>query len=311
MDATSQIDEIINNIELVLWGKREEIRLCLVALLSNGHLLIEDVPGVGKTMLAKALARSVGCTYSRIQFTPDLLPSDITGVKAYNQKNMEFEFIPGPVFAQIVLADEINRATPKAQAALLEAMEEKQVTVEGTTYRLPEPFMVIATQNPVEHAGTYSLPEAQLDRFMLRMQLGYLSSDKEVELLTYDGERPEVDDLQPVISSARLRELQLNTSQVYVSRQIREYIVSIVNATRDHPQVALGVSTRGAQHLMKAAQAYAFCNGRDFVMPDDVKALAKPVMAHRILLKRFTPQRTRAAADVVDEVLQAVKVPED
>jgi MoxR-like ATPase len=270
-------------IESVIEGKPEAIRLTLAVLLAEGHLLIEDVPGVGKTMLAKSLARAIDGTVQRVQFTPDLLPSDITGVSAFNQERRDFEFKPGPVFANIVLGDEINRASPKTQSALLECMEERQVTVDGTTYLLQAPFMVIATQNPVEMEGTYPLPEAQRDRFTARLSLGYPSAAAEREMLNTHGSTSPLDRLKPVARASDVQELVIAVREVLVSDQVKDYIISLVNATRTSPELRLGASPRAALHLLRASRAWAALDGRDYVIPDDVQALAGPVLAHRLL----------------------------
>src|SRR5690606_13104494 len=277
-------DRLAQNIERVILGKHEEVMLALIGLLCEGHLLIEDVPGVGKTMLAKALARSVGGNFSRIQFTPDMLPSDVTGVSVFNQQTREFEFRPGPIMAQIVLADEINRATPKTQSALLEAMEERQVTVDGTTYELAPPFLVLATQNPIEYEGTFPLPEAQLDRFLLRIRLGYPEATDEMAMLDAQQYHHPVTGLRQVVTLDELREAQAAVRSVYIDRQIKRYIVDIVSATRNHDDVYLGASPRGSLALYRASQARAALAGRDHVLPDDVKALAIPTLAHRIII---------------------------
>src|SRR6266540_6861739 len=273
--VTRVADAFLSNVSRAIVNKDDEIRLCLVTLLCRGHLLIEDVPGVGKTMLAKALARSLDCSFRRIQFTPDLLPSDITGVRAFNQKESEFEFRPGPVFAQILLADEINRATPKTQSALLEAMEERQVTIDGETHVLPKPFMVMATQNPVEYSGTFPLPEAQLDRFLMKVRLGYLSDKEEANLLGQHKVESPMLELQPVVSPNELRAAQTAVREVFVKPELREYIARLVGRTRGNPEVALGASTRGTLNLYHSSQALAAIQGRSYVLPDDVKALAE------------------------------------
>ncbi|MSQ37824.1 MAG: MoxR family ATPase [Chloroflexi bacterium] len=277
-------------------------------MLCRGHILIEDVPGTGKTVLAKSLARSLGCTFRRIQFTPDLLPSDVTGVAIYNQRTQEFEFRAGPVMSQIVLADEINRATPKTQSALLEAMDEHQVTVDGTTHHLPKPFLVFATQNPIEYEGTFPLPEAQLDRFFLRLQLGYPSLKEEVRILDAQRIAHPVDSLEQVMTEADLLEAQIIARDVHLAEGVKTYIVSVVSATRSHPDVYLGASPRGSLALARAAQAYAAIQGRDYVIPDDVKSLAGPALAHRLILQPQARLKELAATTVVAEVLASVPV---
>jgi MoxR-like ATPase len=301
-------EKVVANVERVIVGKHHEVRLTLVALLCQGHLLIEDVPGTGKTVLAKAIARSLGCSFRRIQFTPDLLPSDVTGISIYNQKTQEFEFKPGPIMAQIVLADEINRATPKTQSALLECMEEHQATVDGTTYRMPDPFLVIATQNPIEYEGTFALPEAQLDRFMLRLRLGYPQPLDEIVILDEQKRSHPLEDIGEVASVAELRELQAGIREIYVDPLVSDYIVRLVNATRDHPDVYLGASPRGSLALYRAGQALAALGGRDYVIPDDVKALAEPALAHRLIIKTAATIRDIEPSTVVRELLETVPI---
>ena len=303
-------ERIVVNVERVIVGKHAEVELALVSLLCGGHILIEDVPGVGKTMLARSLAKSVGCTFKRIQFTPDLLPSDVTGVTIYNQKTGEFEFRPGPVMAQIVLADEINRATPKTQSALLESMEEHQVTVDGETYTLPSPFLVMATQNPIEYEGTFPLPEAQLDRFMMRINLGYPSRGDEITILASQLQSHPIEDIGQVISAEELQSLQQRVRAVYVDRPlIMQYIVDVATATREHQEVYLGASPRGSLSLTQASQARAALHGRDFVIPDDVKALAPATLAHRLIVSPAARIRNVDTRIIVQEILDTVPVP--
>ncbi|HYW87607.1 MAG TPA: MoxR family ATPase [Chloroflexota bacterium] len=309
MSGTQTLRDLLAAVEQVLIGKHAEAELAIIGLAAGGHLLIEDVPGVGKTMLAKSLARATGCTFKRIQFTPDLLPSDVTGVSIYNQRTAEFEFRAGPIVAHIVLADEINRATPKTQSALLEAMEEHQVTVEGVTRPLPTPFMVLATQNPIEYEGTFPLPEAQLDRFLLRIHLGYPAAAEEVNVLQRQMVRHPIDDLGPVTTAADLQQLQLAVRSIFVDPQLQRYIVHIVNLTREHPDVYLGASPRGSLALMRAAQARSMLLGRDYVIPDDVKALAIAALAHRLIMSPEARMRNATAPAVIASVLQEVPVP--
>jgi MoxR-like ATPase len=296
-------------IEAVIEGKRDAIQLTLTVLLAEGHLLIEDVPGVGKTMLAKALARAIDGTVRRVQFTPDLLPSDITGVSAYNQERREFEFKPGPVFANIVLGDEINRASPKTQSALLECMEERQVTVDGTTHSLQEPFMVIATQNPVEMEGTYPLPEAQRDRFTARISLGYPPPAAERDMLDSHGSSSPLDQLRPVARAADVHELVLAVRKVLVSPQVKDYIISLANATRTSPELRLGASPRATLHLLRASRAWAALDGRDYVIPDDVQRLARPVLAHRLLPTAEAIVERHLPEQVVDRIVAQLPLP--
>ncbi|MBN1667174.1 MAG: MoxR family ATPase [Anaerolineales bacterium] len=302
-------EQIIANIEKVIIGKREAVELTVVGLLTQGHLLIEDVPGVGKTMLARTLARSLGCSFNRLQFTPDMLPSDVTGVSIFNQISREFEFRPGPIMAQIVLADEINRATPKTQSALLEAMQERTITVDGQTHNLPQPFMVLATQNPIEYEGTFPLPEAQLDRFLLRVRLGYLRREDEIAVLTSQQSTHPLETLASVISQAQVVQAQALVSQVYVAEGIKRYIVDLARQTRDHPDVYLGVSTRGSLALFHASQARAAVHGRSFVIPDDVKALARAVLAHRLILGPAARLQDISQEKVIDELVAGLPVP--
>jgi MoxR-like ATPase len=303
-------DRVITNVEKVILGQREAIELILAALLCEGHVLIEDVPGVGKTMMARAFAKSIGCTFKRIQFTPDLLPSDVTGVSIFNQKAREFEYRPGPIMAQIVLADEINRATPKTQSALLECMEEMQITVDGETHHVPRPFLVLATQNPIEYEGTFPLPEAQLDRFLVRLNLGYPKRQDEIDVLERQQVSHPVDELEQAVSAEDLVEAQeFIRRAIYVDPLIREYIVSIVSATRQHPDVYLGASPRGSLALFRTGQALAALRGRDFVIPDDVKALAEATLAHRIILNPAARIRNVSQATIVEEVVRSIPVP--
>ncbi len=302
-------ESIIGNIEKVIVGKRSTVEQAVVSLLCQGHLLIEDVPGVGKTMLARSLARSLGCDFSRIQFTPDMLPSDVTGVSIFNQVDRQFEFRPGPVMAQIVLADEINRATPKTQAALLEAMEEHQVTVDGITHTLPQPFMVLATQNPIEYEGTFPLPEAQLDRFLMRIRLGYPSAEDEVSILERQQYRHPLEDLTQMVSSEELTAMQAAVKDVYASPAMKRYIVSLARATREHAEVYLGVSPRGSLSLYRTTQALAAIRGRDFVLPDDIKELIVPTFGHRLILAPAARLRDLNAEQIVEEIRASVPVP--
>jgi MoxR-like ATPase len=308
-ELAALLDALRANVEQVFLGKPEVVRLALVALLADGHLLLEDVPGVGKTLLAKALARSLGCKFARIQFTPDLLPGDLIGVTIYREKTAEFDFQPGPLFAEVVLADEINRATPRTQSALLEAMQERQVTVDADTRRLGPPFLVIATQNPHEFEGTYPLPESQLDRFTLRVKIGYPDRDAERAILTQHRDGEPVDDLKPVVGAEDILALQTQTRTVRVDPGITDYMLDLVDRTRAHPEVVLGASTRAALSLYRAVQAFAVTTGRDYVVPDDVKTLAEPVLAHRLVTRGWTQGGHPDAGPVVNEILSKLKVP--
>ncbi len=300
---------VCENIQKVIVGRDEVINLALVAILCEGHILIEDVPGIGKTTLAKSIAASLGCTFRRIQFTPDLLPSDVTGINFFNQKTQEFEFRPGPVMSQVVLADEINRATPRTQSAMLEAMQEQQITVDGVTYFLPRPFLVMATQNPIELEGTFPLPEAQVDRFLIKLPIGYPTKEEEhAILLRFEREDP-LDELEPVTTPDELVAIQRQVREVRVEESVRGYIVDVVRATRSHKDVQLGVSPRGTLSLYKCAQALAAIRGRKYVLPDDVKLLAPYVLTHRILISPATRLRGRRLADVLMDVIETVPVP--
>ena len=305
----SSFQRIAENVNEVLQGKSHEVRLALVCLIAEGHLLIEDVPGVGKTMLAKSIARSIDCSFRRIQFTPDLLPTDVTGVNVFNQERGDFEFKPGAIFANVVLADEINRASPKTQSALLESMEERQVTMDGVTYHLGMPFMVIATQNPIEHEGTYPLPEAQLDRFMMRLSIGYPTVDTEQAILNTHGVASTLEDIRSVTDAQTISSMILQSRQVYVAPAIRRYIVTLADGTRSHPEVYLGASPRASIMLLRAARAFAASEGRDYVIPDDVKALVIPVMSHRLLLAPEALMTGRSSTMLLAELVQRVPVP--
>jgi MoxR-like ATPase len=306
---SSLTERVTGNVEKVIIGKRREVQMTLIALLCEGHLLIEDVPGVGKTMLARSIARSIGCSFRRIQFTPDMLPSDVTGVSVFNQKTIEFEFRPGPVMAQIVLADEINRATPKTQSALLEAMEERQITVDGVTYPMESPFLVLATQNPIEYEGTFPLPEAQIDRFMMRVSLGYPTANDEMRILESQRQHHPIQDIEQVVSAGELVAAQAAVRTVYSDDLIKEYIVELANASRHHPDVYLGVSPRGGLALYKASRAYAALQGRDYVIPDDVKALLEPTFAHRLIISPSARIKNVEARAVVEQIAGSVPVP--
>jgi MoxR-like ATPase len=309
----SKVQELGNklkdNLGKVIIGKDGSILLTIIAFLCQGHILIEDVPGVGKTMLARSLAKSLGCNFKRIQFTPDMLPSDVTGVSIYNQNTRDFEFRPGPLMAQIVLADEINRATPKTQSALLEAMEERQMTVDGTTYILPVPFMVMATQNPIEYEGTFPLPEAQLDRFLMRIDLGYTSLGNEIRILEEQQIIHPILELEPVLTTEEILVAQDTIKHIHVSDPVKRYIVQMVRETREHPEVYLGASPRGSLGLFRAGQARAALNGRDYVLPDDVKILAPNVLSHRVVVSPAARLTDVSAVKIVREILDSLPVP--
>ncbi|WP_096155837.1 MULTISPECIES: AAA family ATPase [Bacillus] len=304
-----QVQRIIDNIGKVMIGKQHVAELSVVSLLAGGHVLLEDVPGVGKTMMVRALAKSVGAEFKRIQFTPDLLPSDVTGSSVYNPKELRFEFRPGPIMGNIILADEINRTSPKTQAALLEGMEEASVTVDGNTLQLDRPFFVMATQNPIEYEGTYPLPEAQLDRFLFKMNMGYPTPQEEVDILNSTEKRQPIHELESVVTLEELREMQLQVKEVHVDQTVKEYIVDMMNRTRTHQAVYLGASPRGSVALMKAAQSYAFVKGRDYVLPDDVQYLAKYALTHRIILKSEAKFEGITAEQVIDKVINRTPVP--
>lgn len=308
-NARSTAQLIVDNVKRVILGKEGAIELGVIALMCQGHVLIEDVPGVGKTMLARSIARSAGCTFKRIQFTPDLLPTDVTGVSIFNQKTSEFEFREGPIIAQIVLADEINRATPKTQSSTLEAMEERQVTVEGITHYVPNPFMVMATQNPIEYEGTFPLPEAQLDRFFVLIKLGYPSLDEEIAIIEGQQQAHPIEMLQAVTTAKEILDLQKATREIYVDDLIKRYIVNLVEATRHHDDMALGASPRGSISLFRGSQALALIRGRDYALPDDVKALAVPVISHRLIISSAARMRGVNASDVMASIVESVAVP--
>ena len=308
-DVNNTAKKVIANVEKAIVGKRQQIILAMVSWLCEGHILLEDVPGVAKTMLARALARSVGCSFKRIQCTPDLLPTDVTGVSIFNQKTAEFEFRPGPVFAQVLLADEINRTTPRTQAALLEAMAESRVTVDGVTHQLGPPFLVIATQNPIDHEGTFALPEAQLDRFLMRFSLGYPTMEEELEMLALLQHKHPIDSIEPVVSADELVICQEAVRSVYIDDKVRRYLMQIVHETREHDDIALGGSPRASIALFRTSQAMAALRGRNYVLPDDVKRVAGPVLTHRIILKPESRLRKVTAAAAVDDIVAEIAVP--
>jgi MoxR-like ATPase len=302
-------ERVAQSVGQVIIGKRNEVRLAILGLLANGHILLEDIPGVGKTMMARALSKAIGCSFSRIQFTPDMLPSDVTGVSIYNQQSNQFEFRAGPIMAQVVLADEINRATPKTQAALLEAMEEKQVTVDGITYKMAMPFMILATQNPIEYEGTFPLPEAQLDRFLIRIQMGYPTPAEELTVLSAQQYQHPIENLQQVISLDDLLNAQQAVRHVYVAEEVKQYIINIVTATRTHQDVYLGASPRGSLALFRTSQVRAAMAGRDYVIPDDVKALAEVTLGHRILVDSAARYRKITTRSILNDILNNMSIP--
>lgn len=305
----NKLSSLIKNVENVIVGKRKVIEKVIAALISGGHVILEDVPGVGKTLMVHAIAKSLGCSFKRIQFTPDLMPSDITGVSVYNQQSGDFEFKVGPIINQIIMADEINRTSPKTQSSMLEVLEEHQVTVDGKTYKVPEPFMVLATQNPIEYEGTFPLPEAQLDRFMMKISVGYPEPDDEKAILRrFKTENP-INSLQPVVSSDDILEIQGIVREIYVDESIDDYIVNIVKATRENHDIQLGSSPRGSLALFRSAQAWAVINGRDYVLPDDVKGLVRSVLGHRLIVKPETRLQGLTSEDVLTNILKQVHIP--
>lgn len=301
--------QLIEHVGKVIVGKAHTVELILTAIVASGHVLLEDVPGTGKTMIAKSMASSLDCTFQRIQFTPDLLPSDLTGIHFYNQKSGDFEFRPGPLFANLVLADEINRATPRTQSSLLECMEERQISIDGSTRQLERPFIVIATQNPIDNQGTFPLPEAQMDRFMMKIRMGYPSGEESIEILRRTVASRSVDDLSSIISREQLLTAQDTYKTVNVNEDLLHYIVQVTEATRKHPELSLGVSPRGAQALLKASQAWAALHGRDYVVPDDIKLLAEPVLAHRLVFRNRIRQQEGLAELIIQQVLNEIEVP--
>lgn len=302
-------NQLMDHVGKIIVGKGQTIELVMTAIVASGHVLLEDVPGTGKTMLAKSVASSLDCTFQRIQFTPDLLPSDLTGIHFFNQKEGDFEFRPGPLFANLVLADEINRATPRTQSSLLECMEERQISIDGSTRQLERPFIVIATQNPVDNQGTFPLPEAQMDRFMMKIRMGYPSSEESVEILRRTVASRSVADLSAIISREQLLEAQNTYTTVQIDEDLLRYIIHLTEATRQHPELSLGVSPRGAQALLKASQAWAALHGRDFVLPDDIKILAEPVLAHRLVFRNRVRQQEGLAERIIQELLSQIEVP--
>ncbi len=309
MQNIEKVQKIIDNVEEVILGKNRVIKLALAAMMAEGHILFEDVPGVGKTILVRSLARSIGCSFKRVQFTPDLLPSDITGVSIYNQKNNEVEFREGPILSQVVLADEINRATPRTQSALLESMAEKQITVEGISRRLSDPFIVMATQNPIEYDGTFPLPEAQLDRFLIRLEIGYPEEQDEQQILENLQLQHPVETLEAVMTDQEFIELQDDVKKVHVDQKLRKYIVSLVNESRSHSDLELGASPRGSIALMKMAQAWAVVNERDYIIPDDIKEIAPAILAHRLIIKSKSRLRGADKEKIINEIVRRTEVP--
>ncbi|WP_413376824.1 AAA family ATPase [Paenibacillus taichungensis] len=301
--------QLMDHVGKIIVGKDHTIELVMTAIIASGHVLLEDVPGTGKTLLAKSVASSLDCIFQRIQFTPDLLPSDLTGIHFFNQKEGDFEFRPGPLFANLVLADEINRATPRTQSSLLECMEERQISIDGSTRQLERPFIVIATQNPVDNQGTFPLPEAQMDRFMMKIRMGYPSSEESVEILRRTVASRSVADLSAIISREQLLEAQSTYTSVQIDEDLLRYIIRLTEATRQHPELSLGVSPRGAQALLKASQAWAALHGRDFVLPDDIKILAEPVLAHRLVFRNRVRQQDGLAERIIQELLSQTEVP--